>query len=222
VNVRTRSLVVPAALAATLLLGGCGSSPLEGKTGPEVAAAAADALDAAGSVHVAGTMSMPDGQEGEVDLQLQGDDVLGILTIGGHDLQLIVADGVLYMQAPPEFWTEQGMPAAGLALLEGRWVKLPTEDAGGFDAFSLSGFTTELRTPSDGSIEDAVTTDGDVVVVRQEDGSTLNVADDDPAYPLGYTNRGDTTGTITFSRFGEKQDIVAPVNPLDLAALAGG
>jgi hypothetical protein len=219
---RIRSLAGPAILTATLLLSACGSSPLEGKTGPEVADAAADALDAAGSVHVAGTMSMPDGNDGEIDLQLQGDDVLGILTIGGHDLQMIGVDGVLYMQAPSEFWAEQGVPPAGLALLDGRWVKVPTDDASGFDEFSLTGFTSELRTPSDGAIDDEVTTDGDVVVVRQEDGSTLEVADDDPSYPLGYTNRGDSTGTVTFSRFGEKQDIAAPVNPLDLAALGGG
>jgi hypothetical protein len=66
------------------------------------------------------------------------------------------------------------------------------------------------------------TTDGDVAVVRQDDGSTLRVADDDPSYPLELTNKGDSAGTVTFSRFGEKQEISAPVNVLDLDALAGG
>jgi hypothetical protein len=221
VSVRARPLAFTASLgAAALLLTGCGSSPLEGKTGPQVADAAADALEAAGSVHVSGTMTT-DGQPGEIDLLLQGDDVLGTLTLQGTDLQLIGSGGALYMQAPTQFWASAGMPAEVLAMFDGRWVKVPADGLGGVDEFSLTGFTTLLRTPTDGAIEDEVTSDGDVVVVRQENGSTLRVSDDDPAYPLEMTNTGDSAGTVTFSRFGETQDIAPPVNPLDLDALAG-
>jgi hypothetical protein len=208
-------------LAAALLLTGCGSGPLEGKTGPQVADAAADALEAAGSVHVTGTMTS-DGQQGQIDLQLQGDDVLGTLTLGGGEIQIIGSGGALYMNASSEFWNSSGLPAEAVAMFDGRWVKVPADQAAGLEEFSLTGFTTELRNPSDGAIQDEVTSDGDVVVVRQENGSTLRVADDDPAYPLTMTNKGDSAGTVTFSRYGEKQDIAPPVNPLDLAALAGG
>ena len=83
-----------------------------------------------------------------------------------------------------------------------------------------------MRNPSDGAIKDEVSegdVDGeDVVVVQQENGSTLKVADDDPAFPLEMSNSGDSTGTVTFDRFGETTDISAPVNPLDLSQLAGG
>jgi hypothetical protein len=64
------------AAAAALLLTACGGSPLDGKTGPEVAAAAADALEEAGSVHVSGTVEQ-NGEEGDIDLHLQGEDALG-------------------------------------------------------------------------------------------------------------------------------------------------
>lgn len=53
-----------AATAAALLLTACGGSPLDGKSGPEVADAAADALEAAGAVHVQGTANQ-DGEEGD-------------------------------------------------------------------------------------------------------------------------------------------------------------
>lgn len=223
---RIRPLTVPAVLgAASLLLGACGSSPLEGKTGPEVAAAAADALEAAGSVHVAGTMST-DGQEGQIDLQLQGEDAIGSITLGGTEIQLITAGGAVYAQAPLEFWTSFGIPDGAAAMFENRWVTVPGEAGAGFAEFSLAGFADELRNPSDGAIKDEVSegeVDGeDVVVVEQENGSTLKVADDDPAYPLEMTNSGDSTGTVTFDRFGETTDISAPVNPLDLSQLAGG
>lgn len=218
---RTRPTAVATVVATGLLLTGCGSSPLEGKTGPQVADAAADALEAAGSVHVSGTMTT-DGQQGHIDLLLQGDDVLGTLTLGGADLQIIGSGGALYMQAPAEFWASSGLPPEARAMFEGRWVKVPAEGMEGMEEFSLPGFAGELRNPSDGAIRDEVATDGDVVVVSQEDGSTLRVADDDPAFPLELTNKGDSAGTVTFDRFGEKQDIAPPVNALDLSTLAGG
>lgn len=46
---------------------------VQGKTGAEVAELAADALEEAGAVRMAGTMT-EDGDEMEVDLQLQDDD----------------------------------------------------------------------------------------------------------------------------------------------------
>jgi hypothetical protein len=219
---RTRLLTATATLGvASVLLSACGSSPLEGKTGPQVADAAADALEAAGSVHVTGTMTS-DGQQGQIDLQLQGDDVLGTLTLGGGEIQIIGSGGALYMNASTEFWNSSGLPAEAVAMFDGRWVKVPADQAAGLEEFSLPGFTSELRNPSDGAIQDEVTSDGDVVVVRQENGSTLRVSDDDPAYPLTMTNKGDSAGTVTFSRYGETQDIAPPVNPIDLGALAGG
>jgi hypothetical protein len=211
--------------AAALLLTACGGSPLEGKTGPQVADAAADAIEAAGSVHVAGTMTT-DGQPGDIDLLLQGDDALGSITLNGTEIQLFSVGGAVYLQAPLAFWTAFGIPDGAAAMFENQWVTVPDDAAAGFEEFSLSGFAEELRNPSDGAIKEEVTAgevDGaDVVVVEQEGGGTLKVADDDPAYPLEMTNEGGSAGTVTFSRFGEKQDIAAPVNVLDLAELAGG
>lgn len=223
---RTRPVpAVATAGAAVLLLAACGGSPLEGKTGPQVAAAAADALEAAGAVHVSGTMTS-DGQEGQLDLQLQGEDAIGSITLAGSEIELIIVGGVAYAQAPPEFWASSGLPEGAAAMVENRWVTVPGDAGAGFGEFTLAGFADELRDPADGAIQDAVSegeVDGeDVVVVAQENGSTLKVADDDPSYPLELTNTGDTTGTVTFDRFGETSDISAPVNPLDLSQLAGG
>jgi hypothetical protein len=36
------------------------------------------------------------------------------------------------------------------------------------------------------------------------------------------TSAGDSTGTVTFTRFGEKETIEAPADALDLAELMGG
>ena len=47
------------------------------------------------------------------------------------------------------------------------------------------------------------------------------IADDDDSYPLEISNRGEAPGTLTFSRFGEEEDITAPTDALDLNELTG-
>jgi hypothetical protein len=221
---RTRLPAATAALGAALLLTACGSSPLDGKTGQQVAEAAAAALEEAGSVDIAGTMSTQ-GEEGEVDLHLQGDDAIGTITMAGTEIQLLNVGGTAYIQAAPEFWTSFGLPDEAAAQFEGQWVVVPAEAGASFAEFSLDGFVDELRNP-DGEVEEDVTegqVDGeDVVIVEQEDGSTLKVANSDPSYPLELSNDGDSSGTVTFSGFGETEDITAPADALDLTEVMGG
>ncbi len=222
---RIRSFTAPAVLlTGVMLLSACGGdSPLEGKTGSEVAELAADALEEAGAVHMSGTMTT-DGEEGEVDLQLQGDDVSGSITIGGIEIELISVGGDVYMKAAPDFWASFGMPEEAAAEFEDKWVAVPGDAAEDFADFSLAGIAEELRSPDD--IKDETRkdeVDGDkVVIVEQEDGSALVVADDDPSYPLEMRGGGDSEGTLTFSDHGKKQNISAPKNVLDLESVMGG
>ncbi|PZU43138.1 MAG: hypothetical protein DI571_10000 [Arsenicicoccus sp.] len=213
------------AAAAALLLTACGGGgPLDGATGPEVADAAAGALAEAGSFRVSGEMTS-NGEEGEVDLHVQGDDLTGTITTAGVELQLLSVGGSVYMQAPPEFWASFGMPEDMAGTFEDQWVVVPGEAMAEFDEFSLDGFVDQLRNP-ESEVQEEVTEDEldgeDVVVVEQADGSRLFVANDDPAYPLQMTNDGDSAGTITFSRFGEEEEISAPADAIDLMAMMGG
>ena len=221
---RTR-LVTATLAAAALLLTACGSGPLEGKTGSEVATAAADALESAGAFHLSGTISRG-GSATEVDLQLQGEDASGTLSLDGQEIELITVDDAVYVQAAPEFWSSFGIPAESAAQFDGQWVSVPAEAAAGFQSFTLAGFVAEIRSP-DGEVEDEVTTtevDGDdAVVVSLLDGSSLTVLDDDPSYPVALTNdEGGSSGTLTISGFGEEEDITAPSGALDLTEVMGG
>lgn len=220
---RIRSLAAVA--SAALLLTACGGGgPLDGKTGPQVADAAADALEKAGSVHMAGDFEQ-DGEAGEVDLHLQGEDAIGSITMGGTEIQLLSVDGQVFLQAPGDFWGGFGMPEEAAAMFEGQWVVVPDEAASEFQEFSLAGIVDSFRNPEE-KVKDEVATDEidgqAVVVAEQEDGSKLSVADDDPSYPLQIAEGGDSSGTLTFSRFGEKEDITAPEDAIDLTEMAGG
>ena len=225
---------------AALLLAGCGSSDeapaaaasssassssaapsSESRTGAEVAAAAADALEQAGSAHVAGTIGTAAG--GNIDLQLQGEDVLGTVTMEGQTIQLLTVGGVSYLQAGADFWTSSGVPAEAVGQLDGQWVVVPPEGAAEFGALTLSGFADELRNPSDGAFEDEVRTeqlDGqDVLVARQANGSEVYVAAEDPQYPLKTTTTGADAESVTLDGFGEQVEITAPADALDLSEI---
>jgi hypothetical protein len=226
---RVRTLVV-AGLAAALLTacgGGSSGNGEAAKKGPQVAADAANALEQAGAAHLKGNVT-EQGQSGDVDLQLQGTDVSGTITLGGQKVQLISTGGKIYAKAPAAFWSSFGAPESIAGQLDGQWVIVPGEAASSFDTFTLKGLADSLRTPTGGTtINDPVSTatvDGQkVVVVTQSDGSTLDVASSGQPYPLKAENKGgDSPGTLTFSDFGKKTTITAPSGALDLTQLAGG
>jgi hypothetical protein len=110
-----------AAVGAVLLVAACGGGPLDGRTGPEVAEAAADVLAEAGAFHLVGTVSRG-GVAGDVDPHLS-EDAVGTLTLGGSEGRLETVVGVVHVQAPLSFWndleTSAGFSAADVA---NRWV----------------------------------------------------------------------------------------------------
>ncbi len=222
---RIRTFTAPAVLVAgALLLTACGGdSPLEGKKGPEVAELAADALEEAGSVRLSGTMTQ-DGEETEIDMHLQGEDAAGTITVQGTEIELISVDGDVYLKATGELLASFGAPADEAAKFEGRWIMIPAADAADFEDFTLDTFIEQLRDPDD-KIDDKTRSDeldgNSVVVVEQEDGSTLTVADDDPPYPLQLSGGDNEEGTITFSNHGEDEDISAPDDVITEEELQG-
>jgi hypothetical protein len=220
-RIRTLALLGTTALVLTA----CGSdgNGMAEVSGPEVADRAATALEEAGSAAVRGDYAT-DGETGAIDLRVQGEDLTGTLSMGGMDVGLTSVGGQVYMQAPAGFWTSSGVPEAIAGQLDGRWVLVPAEAAGGFQELTLQGLAGELRSPSDGEIQEEVTTDereGEpVVVVLDDKGGELVVAGEDEPYPLELTS-SEGEGILTLSEFGEEQEITAPQDPLDLAELAG-
>lgn len=224
---RTRHLAV-AGLAAVLLTA-CGGDSGNGegaKKGPQVAKDAAAALDKAGSVHLAGSVTSS-GQTEKIDLDLEGQDARGTIGMDGQNLELISAGGKVFVQAPAEFWTAQGLPAGAGSQLGGKWVTVPQDAASSLDTFTLKSLTDELRNPSDSKIKDKVAggslKGAKVVTVSQDNGSTVDVAAEGTPYPLQFQNKGGSdTGALTLGQFGKKFGISAPSGALDLSQLTGG
>ena len=237
---RTRIAAGLTAGLAALLLAGCGggdddASPaaesaagesgngLSEKTGPEVSEDAIDALEAAGSVHVEGDVTA-DGEQTAFDIQLQGDDAAGTITLDGQTVELLRVDGTAYMKGDAALWSSFGVPDVAVGQLAGTWVQMPQGADSGLETFTFDGFVDEIRGGSDGAGGDAqeeVETgelDGqDVVVVTEDGGSKLYVAATGEPYPLKVVNTGAEAGEVVFSGFGETETITAPPAPLDLS-----
>ena len=223
---RTR-LVATLGVAAVLLTA-CGGSSDNGesaKKGPQVAADAANALEKAGAAHLVGSGTQ-DGKPMKLDVHVAGSDATGTLTMGGAKVDLVNVGGKLYVRASGDFWTQNGIPASAVSLLDGKWVVVPGQAAGELSQFSLKGLADELRHPSDGTIKNDVHTDTldgkEVVVVTESNGSTLDVAATGTPYPLRIVDKGSQSDTIDVSYFGKKVSITAPSGALDLSQLAGG
>ena len=228
---RVRALA--AATGAALLLGGCGggsssgaptdsATPFELRTGAHVALEAAKAMKWAGSVHVTGAITQA-GIQQAIDLHLQGDDVTGMIETAGQELEILVARGATYARADSGFWVSRGMPPEIAPNLDGTWVLMPAEAAAEFGALTLDVLVEQLR-DTDG-LQDEVRTEERngvaVHVVSHENGSRLVVETHRPGYPLELRTAGGATGALHYTRFGEREDITAPVDFIDLAEFAG-
>ena len=92
--------------AVTLI--GCGSSSSSGskaeekKTAQQVLADGKSGLFNAKAVHVAGSLSAQ-GQSQDIDLQFQGEDTAGTVTLTGAKVQIVKTKGLVFIKAPAAF-----------------------------------------------------------------------------------------------------------------------
>jgi hypothetical protein len=218
-----------AALAAVVLVAGCGGAKDNGeskKTGPDVANDAATALQQSGAVHIKGTEN-EDGKPGAADLQFEDKNVSGTLTVDGQSISLVGLDATSYIKAPAAFWSSQKVPAQAAAKLNNQWVKVPSSGSDSLTSeISLSVIVDEVRKPENATINPPVKkgkyNGQKVVTLTESDGSTLDVAATGKPYPLHVVDRSSNGGDLTLSNFGVRTNITAPPGALDLQQLAAG
>lgn len=229
-DIRTLALTGTAAL----LLTACGSgspddaastpTPTEDpRTGEEVVEDAAAALRDAGAFRAQGSLTQ-DGTESGIDMQFQDDGSQGTLTLDGQDIELLVVGEEAYAMAGAAFWASFGTPEAFAEQIAGRWLLLPDQAAGDLGPIALDGFIDELLEPESPVVQEVETgqVDGeDVLVVSTEAGSTLSVLAGEDSYPVRIEGTTEEPGQVDLSGFGERQEIEAPTDFLDLEELGG-
>lgn len=191
---------------------------LEQQSAAQVQQAAVAALKSAKSVHVTGT-ALEEGKPGQVDLRIQGNASSGTMELEGVKLEITAIGDAVYLKGDQKTWEMFGVPAAAGRALANKWVKVPPGQVTNLSGFSLDDLAAQLA-EADNPLEPGVeqtTLDGNkVVVISQQDGSKLHVANTGPAYPLRGEMKGTNAGRIDLTEYGADFNITAPSDAIDL------
>jgi hypothetical protein len=192
---------------------------LENKSAAQVEQDAVAALKAAKSVHVIGA-GQSDGEPARIDLRFQGNASKGTIETASMTLEIITIGTDTFVKADQRAWQAIGAPASVQRQAAGRWAKLSAQQASGLEGLSsLDSFAAELTkndSPLLPGVEQTTFEGTKVVVIGQQDGSKLYVANTGPALPLHAENKGKDAGRLDFTEYGTDFHIAAPSNPVDL------
>jgi hypothetical protein len=192
-------------------------------TGPQLVAAAAKAMLAAGSLKATGNGSLLGGAPSKFTLVIAAEASEMHVSFGGKPATVITTKTASYINGPLALWTTEKVPSALAKKLAGKWISVPGGN-GGPSGLTLTTMAKELTNPtSGGKILDAVTRstyNGKAVyVVKQADGSLIDIAADGPPLPLYLENHGADSSTFTLYDYGKPNVILTPKGAQDLATL---
>ncbi len=194
------------------------------KSPEAIIAATKAAADAAGSVHVAGSIT-----SGSTPLTLDmnlvaGKGGRGRISENGIGFELIVVGNTVYINGSPAFYRKIGGSAAA-QLFQGKWLKA---SATGGDFSSIASLTnlsklvdTTLANHGTLKIGATTTVDGQQVVGVTDTSKhgTLYIATTGKPYPIQISKDGSGGGKITFDRWNAPVSLAAPANAVDVAKL---
>lgn len=233
---RMRTLLVPMAAAAALLVAGCTGTPspdatstptpttngVEAMEPDAILEAAEEALLDAESVHVSGTVGS--GSETfTLDLTYAGANVTGTVEVFGVTAEILKVGNDLYVKAADTSLYAQFLTPEQQALLPmavNRWVKIQASLAAAFIPVPLSVDKFTVHTPP---LEKGDVTEVDgtpAITITDTDGQSYAVAIVGQPYILESTYEGNT---LTFSDYDKSVTVEAPAEEdvVDLTQLLG-
>jgi hypothetical protein len=221
---RRARVAAPVVLAlAALALSGCGGSSrtngLEKLSAGQVQRKAVAALESARSAHVKGT-GVFGGHPVRIDLRISGTSTSGALAAEGVRVEFTKIGEVTYVKGSGTALRKLGASAAAARVGGDRWLKLGPKQVTLWEGFSLAELADQLvhdDSPVDPQVRQATLDGQQVVVLTQQNGSKLYVANTGRAYPLRGEYNGPAPGRIAFTEYGTDLRITAPKNAIDVA-----
>jgi hypothetical protein len=210
-------------LLATLALSGCGgdtqTNGVEKLSAGEVHRKAAAALESATSAHVKGT-GVFEGHPVKIDLRISGTSTSGALAVEGVRVEFTKIGAITYVKGSAPALGRLGASPAVARFGADRWLKLGPKQVTLWEGFSLAELADQLvhdDSPVEPQVTQATLHGQQVVVLTQQNGSKLYVANTGRAYPLRGEYKGPAPGRITFTEYGTNFRITAPENAIDIA-----
>jgi hypothetical protein len=226
--VRSRFIPTTIGLLILVVLAGCGKSSsgssIASKSAEQIVSESKAAADAAGAVHVSGSLKSG-GTPLTLDLNLvAGKGAQGEISQNGASFKLILVGNTAYISGSPAFYRSLGGSAAA-QLFNGKWLKA-SATSGEFASFKQLADMRQLidtTLASHGTLVKGATTtmNGQQVIAITDtvkDG-TLYVATTGKPYPLQLSKGGAESGKITFDKWNQPVTITAPTNAVDLSEL---
>lgn len=224
------SSVLALALSLAALAGcGGGSSSSKGngvasKSAEQILEQSSAAAKSAKSVHVAGAVNN-EGAHITLDLNLvAGEGGRGEISQNGLHAKIILIGKTAYINGDAAFYRHFG-GKAGVQLFEGKWLKASTsnEDIASLSSLANMGALLDSALKSHGKLKKGSTTsiDGQQAIAVQDvtEGGSLYVATTGKPYPLQLAKTGSEGGKITFDRWDEPVELVAPAHSVDVSEL---
>lgn len=183
---------------------------LENRTPAQVEQAAVDALRAAGSVHLTGTVTDVSGQPTRFDVRIQGISFTGTVTYSGAEIAVTVIGETAYFKTDAAGWQALGVPEAA-PLMADKWVKTSADTMGRDARFTIDLMANAITQDGVGPRSTVVQTTLNgikVVVLTLSSGDKLYVANTGEALPLRVSTPG--LGDTDFSEHGVDFHITVP------------
>jgi hypothetical protein len=214
-------------LLSAIGVAACGGSSasdngIASKSPNEIVTSAVNAINAAKSAHMAGSV-VTGGTPVTLNLDLlSGKGGCGDMSLSGLKFQIVVVGNEVYLNGSPAFWRHFGGAAA--ALLSGKWVKAPA--SGQFASLAqlsnLHALVGSLLATHGALTKSGTSTVNGQKAVGVRDAAknaSLYVATTGKPYPLVISSS--KSGNLTLSRFNESVTLTPPANAIDISQLIG-
>ena len=213
-GVAARLLAAVLAGGAVMIVTGCGSSPAMQPAASKLLTSMQDSVRGAESVHISGRLTS-NGVPVAVDLGVHRDgDMAGTISQNGAAFNVIGVDGKVFVQATPAFLREMGAPARACAVVCGKWVQLPPEQAGqltgDLSMTSMTGLLASGHLPKFSAAGSSIVGGQSAWVLRANDGSMLDVSSRGVHYPLQAMTAGTSRDTLRYSQWNSVPSPSAP------------
>jgi hypothetical protein len=231
-----RRMLRIAVLAATgaVALTGCGGSGgpstlhvklVNGESGKSAGQILRDvraAVTKASSVHLSGDVQGT--TTVGLDLYLAAKGGRGTVSTNGLRIRVTRIGNAAYLSSSNAFY-RQFTNAAGMHLLQGRWLKVPVSNArfGAFgDLTDMQALLATILQPKGAVVKAGTQTLHGIAVIGLRDstgGGTLYIAATGPPFPVELVQSGAHHGVVTFDHWGGPVVLRAPGHPVYLTQL---
>jgi len=180
---------------------------------------AVSASSEASSVHIFGSESSSSGLT-SLNLVVSPDVVGGTISEDGANIDVVVANGEVYLKADADFWQQVTSNPSSIQSLSGTWIEAPASNSDFAGVASLTDIWKQLK-PQGTLTKGSVATENGMAVIPLSDSrsdTSVYVADSGPPYIVSVIRDASSSrGYLTFDNYGQAAIPSVPTDAVDVS-----